>query len=321
MDRDRHHAAVQRALALGRGTDSSSLDELIDMLAVPSAEVRRLAASAIGKLEAFGADPVKAVAALLPLALRDPHPQVQQYAIKGLKAFGAAVENHVNDLEDLAANPAVRDYVRTAAAAAARDIRQAIADSASRSEHRCHKCHRPVAPDEHERAQQAFQRSYCDHCFDMVFLQRRNWETRVELNKTVQAADGTVVQSHGESLIAETLTSLGLDYRYDNRFRIIKGYAIRPDFYLPELDLYIEFWGMDTLDYRIGMLEKLKIYQHAGKRLVSLRPDDIPHMRGILANKLAAHGWRSAADDRTGASTSEGESADSRSDIQPETLT
>ena len=61
----------------------------------------------------------------------------------------------------------------------------------------------------------------------------------MELHKTVQAANGTVVQSEGERLIAEALAALGLVFRYDNRFRIIKGYAIRPDFYLPELDLYI----------------------------------------------------------------------------------
>jgi len=26
--------------------------------------------------------------------------------------------------------------------------------------------------------------------------------------------------------------------------------------YLPELDLYIEYWGTDTADYKIGMLKK-----------------------------------------------------------------
>jgi hypothetical protein len=32
---------------------------------------------------------------------------------------------------------------------------------------------------------------------------------------------------------------------------MIAEFQIRPDFYLPELDLYIEYWGMDTPQYKI----------------------------------------------------------------------
>lgn len=47
-------------------------------------------------------------------------------------------------------------------------------------------------------------------------------------------------------MISEFLSRHGIIYRYDERMRIIEGHAIRPDFYLPEFDLYIEYWGMDT---------------------------------------------------------------------------
>lgn len=70
------------------------------------------------------------------------------------------------------------------------------------------------------------------------------------------------------------------------RFRILDGYAIRPDFYLPEFDVYIEYWGMDTADYKIGMLKKQKLYQQQGKKLVSLYPDDKPRMKEVLLEKL-----------------------------------
>jgi hypothetical protein len=290
MDRAQHHALVQRALALGRASDPAALPELVRLLATPSPEIRRLAASAIGKLAGFGADAQAAVAALMPVALRDPHPQAQQYALKALKGYGAAATAHLHDLDDLAANPDASDYVRTAALAAARDIREAAKAAADSAVFRCEKCHRTVAPDEHDRSQKAFHRTYCDPCFDTVFLQRRNWEMQVELQKTIAAADGTVVQSEGERLIADELAALGIAYRYDNRFRIVKGYAIRPDFYLPEYDLYIEYWGMeDNLDYRIGMLEKQKIYQQAGKKLLSLHARDRPRLREALRERLATH--------------------------------
>jgi hypothetical protein len=33
---------------------------------------------------------------------------------------------------------------------------------------------------------------------------------------------------------------------------------------------HIEYWGMDTADYKIGMLKKQKLYQQEGKKLISL---------------------------------------------------
>ena len=287
VDRGQHHAAVQRALDLGRAADPAGLSELIKLLVYPSNEVRRLAASAIGKLSGFGADPQAAVAALLPVALHDSHPQVQQYALKALKGYGAAAAAYLHDLTDLANNQARKDYVRQAALSCKAAIEAAVAEAQDAATHRCIKCYREVASDEHTRSQQAFQRTYCDHCFDSVYLERRNWETQVELHKTIEAADGTLVQSEGERIIAEWLAAKGIVFRYDNRFRIIKGYAIRPDFYLPEYDLYIEYWGMDTLDYQIGMLEKKKLYQQAGKKLLSFYRSEKADLPRLLSERLS----------------------------------
>ena len=50
---------------------------------------------------------------------------------------------------------------------------------------------------------------------------------------------------------------------------------------LPEYDVYVEYWGMDTTDYKIGMMKKQKLYQQQGKRLISLYPEDKASMRKI----------------------------------------
>ena len=290
MDRSRHHQSVQRALELGRGTDTSTLPELAHLLAMPSAEIRRLAASAIGKLAGFGADAPAAVRALAPIVFRDPHPQTQQYALKALKCYGAAAQPHLHDLDDLAANDRLKDYVRRAAHSAAETIREAVRLTETAAVQRCARCHRPVTPGEHARSRQAFQRTFCDRCFDEVFLDRRNFDTKVELNKTIVAKAGTLVQSHGERLIADWLAAHNLALRYDERYRILSGHAVRPDFYLPELDLYIEYWGMDTADYKIGMLKKQQLYQQEGKRLISVYPPDKPRLDTFLRAKLALFG-------------------------------
>lgn len=290
MDPRVHHESVQRAIALGRGTDPSVLPELIRLLAMPSAEVRRLAASAIGKLSGFGADPAAAVAALAPVALRDPHPQARQYALTAMKAYGFAAFAHLRDIEDVANNPTAKDYVRRAATSAANAIREAKKIADQEAVHACRRCGTHVTPEEYARSWRAFDRVFCDKCFDEVYLERRNFDTKVELNKTIETQPGTLVQSDGERRIAEWLAENHIAYRYDERFRIVEGSAIRPDFYLPELDVYIEYWGMDTADYKIGMLKKQKLYQQEGKRLVSLYPADKPRLGEVLREKLGRYG-------------------------------
>lgn len=291
MDKDLHHQTVQRALDLGRGTDPASLPELIGLLRFPSTEVRRLAASAIAKHAPFGADPATAIPALLPVALRDPHPQVQQYALKALKSFGHHAAPHLSDLDDLAHNERVKEYVRRAANSAAATIREAVRLQQENARHKCLRCGRETTAEEHARSQQAFQRTFCDPCFDEVYLERRNFDTKVELSKTITTKAGTLVQSDGERLIADWLATHHIAYRYDERYRILSGHAIRPDFYLPELDVYLEYWGMDTADYKIGMLKKQQLYQQEGKRLISIHPPDKPRLDSILRHKLALFGY------------------------------
>lgn len=288
MNIDNERKLAAHVKALGESADVAALPELARHTRSESPLVRRLAASALGKLAGI-VDSAASVDLLRPLLL-DAHPQVRQYAAKALGAFGPVAEKALPDLRDLFKNPVEKDYVKRSVVAAGKTIREAMRMAEQRAVYRCGRCAKPVAADEYARSQQAFQRIYCDACFDEVFLKRRNWETQVDLNKTIQAANGTVVQSEGERIIAEELAALGIVFRYDNRFRIVKGYAIRPDFYLPEFDLYVEYWGMEAnLDYQIGMREKKKLYQQAGKKLVSLYAHEKPHLRAALREKLGRH--------------------------------
>ncbi|MFO7870960.1 MAG: hypothetical protein R6V03_05955 [Kiritimatiellia bacterium] len=227
---------------------------------------------------------------LVPLALCGRHPQTQQYAIRALKKHGAEGRAHINDLRGLALNPANRNYVRAAAKTTADAVEQAAKDADSSVKHRCQRCNVPVSDDEYGRSQAAFQRVFCSRCFDETFLTRRNFETQVEINKTVAARDGTLVQSEGEKRIAEWLTARGLIYRYDNKYRIIGEFQIRLNFYLPELDVYIEYWGLDTPRYKMSMYKKQTLYQHEGKRLISIYPKDLSDLDALMQEKLHLYG-------------------------------
>jgi hypothetical protein len=275
---------AKRATELGNSADPKAFPELAQLVVSKSPQVRRLAASAIGKLA--GIVPASAAVDALHPLLRDEHPQVRQYSAKALGAFGADAKAALPDLRDLYSNPVERDYVKRSVLSAGKLIRTAVDIAARQVIHHCQRCGVNLEPDEYVRSQKAFQRSFCNYCFDEVFLDRRNFETKVQLQKNIRAKDGTWVQSDGERMICEILDAEQIRYRYDERFRILDGYAIRPDFYLPEFDVYIEYWGMDTADYKIGMLKKQQLYQQQGKRLISLYPDDKPRMREVLLGKL-----------------------------------
>ena len=273
-----------RAKALGESADASALAELAELTRSESALVRRLAASALGKLAGIVAA-AAAVELLQPL-LADAHPQVRQYAAKALGAYGTEAEKALPVLRDLFRNPAEKDYVKRSVAVAGKTIRAALELADKQTVRTCSRCGRVVEPDEYARSQRFFQRTYCDVCFDNTATERRNKETHIEDQKRIRTLDGTLVQSDGERRISEWLTKHGIAYRYDARLRIIEGFQIRPDFYLPEYDVYIEYWGMDTPRYKAGMYLKQDLYMHNGKRLISLYPTDKHRLDEALGQKL-----------------------------------
>lgn len=170
-----------RATTLGNSADAGALGELTQLTRSESALVRRLAASALGKLAGIlPASP--AVHALRPL-LADAHPQVRQYTAKALGAFGVQAAEALPDLRDMLPNPAEKEYVKRSVLAAGKTIREAVRIAEEQAEHHCQRCNTRVDADEYARSQRAFQRVFCDKCFDEVYMERRNFDTKVELKK------------------------------------------------------------------------------------------------------------------------------------------
>ncbi len=291
MNRREQQAEAQRsrrrAVELGESGDPAAIEPLLHLSRHPRAAVRRAAASALGKLA--DADGIRRAVPRLCELTRDPHAQVRQYAMLALGKIGDPAA--LPALRDAANRPTEPEYnIRSALRAieqieAAEKVRQEFGPVA------CSRCGRPTTEAERSLSMRQFQRVYCEACFNAVFIERRNFDMKVQNQKTILAADRTVVQSRGERRIAEWLSARGIAYRYDDKFQIIQGYAVRPDFYLPELDVYIEYWGLDTTDYRIGMLLKQKLYQQQGKRLISIYPKDLPHLDEVLSRKLQLLGY------------------------------
>ncbi len=66
MDRKMHQQCRQRAVELGRSTNPAALPELIELLAMPSTDSRRLAASVCSKRKNSTSRPVNACCPYTP---------------------------------------------------------------------------------------------------------------------------------------------------------------------------------------------------------------------------------------------------------------
>lgn len=194
MNIDNERKLCARATALGESADPSVFDELVQLTRSESRRVRRLSASALGKLAGIVSNK-DAVNVLTPL-LQDTHPQVRQYSAKALGAYGTHAQAVLPDLRDLYKNPNEKDYVKRSVVRAGKAIRESMRIRDAESVHRCRRCGKQVDADEYARSQRAFQRCFCDPCFDEVYLDRRNFETKVELQKTICAGASVIDENH-----------------------------------------------------------------------------------------------------------------------------
>lgn len=97
-----------------------------------------------------------------------------------------------------------------------------------------------------------------------------------------RTADGKWVRSKSEKIIADWLYNNHMRCEYERK--IMEG--VTCDFYLPEVDVYIEYWGKDDEAYRKYRKRKEEIYSKLGIRLLSLDDTDLKHIDDVLRSKL-----------------------------------
>ena len=97
-----------------------------------------------------------------------------------------------------------------------------------------------------------------------------------------RTADGRWVRSKSEKIVADWLYEHGIRYEYERR--LTNGVVC--DFYLPDTDTYVEYWGRDDETYRRHRKEKEQFYSKHGFRLVSLDESDLKHVDDILRSKF-----------------------------------
>lgn len=89
----------------------------------------------------------------------------------------------------------------------------------------------------------------------------------------------------------------GLLYEY----RIVHAYerlvpieeAMYCDFFLPEYNLYVEFWGMESNPkYKARKERKLELYRQNELRLIEVKDEHINNLEDYLIGQLVKFGYK-----------------------------
>lgn len=138
---------------------------------------------------------------------------------------------------------------------------------------------------------------FCKNCFfkyknKEILLKISNCKDIELLNieyggKRYNCDDGHIVRSLGELLIDNYLYQKDIKHTYEKELKISEEQKITPDWYLPNLNLYIEHWGIsNSKKYNEQKNFKLKYYNENNKTIICTHEDDLHNLSSELEMKL-----------------------------------
>lgn len=127
-----------------------------------------------------------------------------------------------------------------------------------------------------------------------VFLKTTKFDFGLETRRNYGVGSvtlrGETVKSIGEKTIADYFDRNRINYVYEQRD--ISGYFL-PDFYLPDFNIYVEYWGLANADdewtrnkYVRHMKRKMAIYHRNNVRFVSIYPHNIENLDWVFRTKF-----------------------------------
>lgn len=93
-----------------------------------------------------------------------------------------------------------------------------------------------------------------------------------------------LVRSKPEKIIADYLTSCNIKAEYEAKTIRLDGWPCVPDFYLPDYDTYIEFYGGYPGSYKKKVI-KNKIYKKYKIKVISITPSELDKLDSVISFK------------------------------------
>jgi hypothetical protein len=115
-------------------------------------------------------------------------------------------------------------------------------------------------------------------------------EFKQKFPRSVYCVDGDKVKSLSECLIDDCLTRHGIRHHYEDYINKDQR-KFKYDWYLPDVDVYMEFFGMSTEEYKQNRKDKEKFYKSNRLTMVYLEPGDLDKLDEHLQTKLGKEIW------------------------------
>ena len=114
---------------------------------------------------------------------------------------------------------------------------------------------------------------------------------REKFPPTIRASDGHMVRSRAEAMIDAWFYENRIVHAYERLVRVEQ--QMYCDFYLPEYDLYVEFWGLENdPKYKARKIKKLDTYRNNELRLIEIKDDHINNLDDYLMSQLVKFGYK-----------------------------
>ncbi|MFH1248938.1 MAG: hypothetical protein V1660_02195 [archaeon] len=101
----------------------------------------------------------------------------------------------------------------------------------------------------------------------------------------IMTRQGFKVRSKGEKKIADYLFEKGIECEYESENFILEGWACTPDFYLPDYDYYIEFYG-GFPGSRPKKVLKNRLYPKYSVACIFITPDELRDLDTAIKKEL-----------------------------------
>ena len=125
---------------------------------------------------------------------------------------------------------------------------------------------------------------------------------QVEYERPSETLRGADVEGEHGSRIARHLSENGIRYEHEavapRDARVFKRILAKPDFYLPDFDIYVEYWGMADagLEYVQQMRRRMAVYNRHNIKFISIFPEDFQQARlGLSGEVQGDRGVRAAS--------------------------
>ena len=133
--------------------------------------------------------------------------------------------------------------------------------------------------------------------FVLLWILSKSLNPRKQYGVESVTEKGETVKSIGEKRIADYFERNNIRYVYEKEARgrsLFFSYKIsNPDFYLPDYDVYVEYWGLVNADdhwtrtnYERNMKRKLAIYYQNNIKFISIYPRNLSNLDWIFRKKF-----------------------------------